>query len=101
MEIANQIFFIVFALITIAIALSAIPQFQVQRADMPSIYWPLSTGFYALSALSFGLALWAKLSSLVDPLVTIYQMAAICQSGVADQFCPQYRQAFQAFLPVM
>jgi signal transduction histidine kinase len=60
MEIANQIFFIVFALITIAIALSAIPQFQVQRADMPSIYWPLSTGFYALSALSFGLALWVN-----------------------------------------
>ena len=60
MEVANQIFFIVFALITIAIALSAIPQFQVQRADLPSIYWPLSTSFYALSALSFGLALWVN-----------------------------------------
>jgi len=58
MELANQIFFVVFALITTAIVLSAIPQFQVQRADWPSIYWPLSTGFYALSAFSFGFALW-------------------------------------------
>jgi len=58
MELANQIFFVVFALITTAIVLSAIPQFQVQRADWPSIYWPLGTGFYALSAFSFGFALW-------------------------------------------
>ena len=58
MEVANQIFFIVFALITFAIGLSAIPQFQTQRADWPCVYWPLSTSFYALSALSFGLALW-------------------------------------------
>ena len=60
MEIANQIFFIVFALITFAILLSAIPQFQAQRSDWPSIYWPLSSGFYTLSALSFGLALWVN-----------------------------------------
>ena len=58
MEVANQIFFIVFALITSAIGLSAIPQFQTQRADWPCVYWPLSTSFYALSAFSFGLALW-------------------------------------------
>ena len=58
MEVANQIFFIVFALITFAIGLSAIPQFQTQRADWPCVYWPLSTSFYALSAFSFGLALW-------------------------------------------
>ena len=60
MELANQIFFCVFALISAAIALSAIPQFQVPRGDMPSIYWPLSTGFYALSCLGFGLALWVN-----------------------------------------
>ena len=60
MEIANQIFFIVFALITFAILLSAIPQFQAQRSEWPSIYWPLSSGFYTLSALSFGLALWVN-----------------------------------------
>jgi len=60
MEVANQIFFIVFALITFAILLSAIPQFQAQRSDWPSIYWPLSSGFYTLSALSFGLALWVN-----------------------------------------
>jgi signal transduction histidine kinase len=58
MEVANQIFFIVFALITFAILLSAIPQFQAQRSEWPSIYWPLSTCFYTLSALGFGLALW-------------------------------------------
>ena len=57
METANQIFFIVFALITFAILLSAIPQFQARRSDWPSMYWPLSSGFYTLSALSFGLAL--------------------------------------------
>ena len=60
MEQANQIFFIVFALITFAILLSAIPQFQTQRSDWPSIYWPLSISFYTLSSLSFGLALWVN-----------------------------------------
>ena len=60
MEVANQIFFIVFALITFAIFLSAIPQFQTKRSDWPSIYWPLSISFYTLSSLSFGLALWVN-----------------------------------------
>ena len=60
MEVANQIFFIVFALITFAILLSAIPQFQTKRLDWPSIYWPLSISFYTLSSLSFGLALWVN-----------------------------------------
>ena len=60
MEVANQIFFIVFALITFAILLSAIPQFQARRSDWPSMYWPLSSSFYTLSALSFGLALWVN-----------------------------------------
>jgi signal transduction histidine kinase len=60
MEVANQIFFVVFALITFAILLSAIPQFQTKRSDWPSIYWPLSISFYTLSSLSFGLALWVN-----------------------------------------
>ena len=60
MEMANQIFFIVFALITFAIGLSAIPQFQTQRADWPSIYWPLSISFYTLRSLSCGRALWVN-----------------------------------------
>ena len=60
MEVANQIFFIVFALITFAILLSAIPQFQTKRSDWPSIYWPLSISFYTLSCLSFGIALWVN-----------------------------------------
>ena len=60
MEQANQIFFIVFALITFAILLGVIPQFQTPRLDWPSVYWPLSVSFYTLSALSFGLALWVN-----------------------------------------
>jgi signal transduction histidine kinase len=60
MEVANKIFFIVFALITFAILLSAIPQFQAPRSDWPSTYWPLSTCFYTLSCLSFGIALWVN-----------------------------------------
>jgi signal transduction histidine kinase len=60
MELANQIFFIVFALIALALLLSAIPQFQVQRENLPSIYWPLSVGFYSLCCLSFGAALWVN-----------------------------------------
>ena len=60
MEVANKIFFIVFALITFAILLSAIPQFQAPRSDWPSIYWPLSISFYTLSCLSFGIALWVN-----------------------------------------
>ena len=60
METANQIFFIVFALITFAILLSAIPQFQAPRSDWPSIYWPLSISFYTLCCLSFGIALWVN-----------------------------------------
>jgi signal transduction histidine kinase len=60
MEVANQIFFVVFALITFAILLSAIPQFQTKRSDWPSIYWPLSISFYTLSCLSFGIALWVN-----------------------------------------
>ena len=80
MEVANQIFFIVFALITFAILLSTIPQFQTQRSEWPSIYWPLSTCFYTLSALGFGLALWinkflltiANTSLLMSSLALIF-----------------------------
>ena len=79
MEVANQIYFIDFALITFAIGLSAIPQFQVQRVDLPSIYWPLSTGFYALSSLSFGLALWVNkfLLTIANTLLLISSLALV------------------------
>jgi signal transduction histidine kinase len=80
MELANQIFFIVFALITFAIVLSAIPQFQVQRADLPSIYWPLSTSFFALSCLSFGLAIWLNkfLLTIANTSLLMSSIALIC-----------------------
>jgi signal transduction histidine kinase len=80
MEVANQIFFIVFALITFAILLSVIPQFQAQRADWPSIYWPLSISFYTLSALSFGLALW------VDKFLLTIANTSLLMSSLALVF---------------
>ena len=80
MELANQIFFCVFALITFAIVLSAIPQFQVQRTDWPNIYWPLSTSFFALSCLSFGLALWVNkfLLTIGNTSLLMSSIALIC-----------------------
>lgn len=80
MELANLIFFIIFALITFAIVLSAIPLFQAQRADWPSIYWPLSTSFFALSCLSFGLALWVNkfLLTIANTSLLMSSIALIC-----------------------
>ena len=80
MEVANQIFFIVFGLITLAIVLSAIPQFQSSRVDWPSIYWPLSTSFYAISALSFGFALLVNkfLLTIGNTSLLMSSIALIC-----------------------
>ena len=80
MEVANQIFFVVFGVITLAIVLSAIPQFQSPRVDWPSIYWPLSTSFYAISALSFGLALWVNkfLLTIANASLLMSAVALIC-----------------------
>ena len=80
MEVANQIFFVVFGVITLAIVLSAIPQFQSSRVDWPSIYWPLSTSFYAISALSFGLALWVNkfLLTIANASLLMSAVALIC-----------------------
>jgi len=58
MELANQIFFIVFSLIAFALFLSAWRQYRANRADGFSIYWPLSVGIFSLSSFSFGIALW-------------------------------------------
>jgi len=80
MEVDNHIFFIVFALITFAILLSVIPQFQAQRADWPSIYWPLSISFYTLSSLSFGLAL------LVDKFLLTIANTSLLMSSLALVF---------------
>ncbi len=80
MEVANQIFFVVFGVITLAIVLSAIPQFQSSRVDWPSFYWPLSTSFYAISALSFGLALWVNkfLLTIANASLLMSAVALIC-----------------------
>ena len=80
MELANQIFFIVFALIALALLLSVVPQFQVERSELPSVYWPLGIGFYALCCLSFGVALWvdkflltiANTSLIISTLLLVF-----------------------------
>jgi signal transduction histidine kinase len=58
MEIANQIFFIVFSLIGLGLFLSALFQYRANRASGFSIYWPLSVGLFSLSSFSFGIAFW-------------------------------------------
>jgi signal transduction histidine kinase len=58
METANQIFFIVFSLISLGLFLSSLYQYRANRAREFSIYWPLSIGLFSLSSFSFGIALW-------------------------------------------
>lgn len=58
MEQANQIFFIAFSLIGLGLFLSAVHQYQANKASGFSIYWPLSVGFFSLSSFCFGIALW-------------------------------------------
>ncbi|WP_353202190.1 ATP-binding protein [Polynucleobacter sp.] len=58
METANQIFFIVFALIGLGLFLNALHQYRANRESEFSIYWPLSLGLFSLSSFSFGIALW-------------------------------------------
>ena len=58
MEMANQIFFIVFSLIGLGLFLSALYQYRANRASGFSIYWPLSVGIFSISSFAFGIALW-------------------------------------------
>jgi signal transduction histidine kinase len=58
MELANQIFFIVFSLIGLGLFLSALYQYRANKANEFSIYWPLSVGIFSLSSFGFGIALW-------------------------------------------
>ena len=58
MELANQIFFIAFSLISLGLFLSALYQYGASKASEISIYWPLSVAIFSLSSLSFGIALW-------------------------------------------
>lgn len=61
MELANQIFFIAFAVIGLGLFLSALHQYRANKASGFSIYWPLSVGIFSLSSLSFGIALWTHM----------------------------------------
>ena len=80
MELANQIFFIVFSLIGLGLFLSSLYQYRANRASGFSIYWPLSVGIFSLSSFSFGIALWihqffltvANTSFIVSVFVLIF-----------------------------
>jgi len=58
MELANQIFFVVFSLIGLGLFIVALYQYQANKEDGFSIYYPLSLGIFSLSSFSFGIALW-------------------------------------------
>jgi signal transduction histidine kinase len=80
MELANQIFFIVFSLIGLGLFLSALYQYRANGVSGFSIYWPLSVGIFSLSSFSFGIALWthpffltiANTSFIVSVLLLIF-----------------------------
>lgn len=58
MELANQIFFIAFSVISLGLFFSALYQYRVSQENELSIYWPLSVGLFSLSSFCFGIALW-------------------------------------------
>ena len=58
MELANQIFFVVFSLIGLGLFFVALYQYQANKGDGFSIYYPLSLGIFSLSSFCFGIALW-------------------------------------------
>ena len=58
MELANQIFFVVFSLIGLGLFFVALYQYQANKSDGFSIYYPLSLGIFSLSSFCFGIALW-------------------------------------------
>lgn len=58
MELANQIFFIVFSLIGLGLFLNSLYQYRANRSSGFSIFWPLSVAIFSLSSFSFGIALW-------------------------------------------
>ena len=58
MEIANQIFFLIFALLTFTFFLSFLWIFKFSKADGTNTNLLISVGLYGLCCLSFGLAPW-------------------------------------------
>ena len=60
MEIANQIFFLVFALLTFTFFLSFFWKFKYSKADSANTNLLISIGLYGLCCLAFGLAPWVS-----------------------------------------
>ena len=58
MEIANQIFFLIFALLSFTFFLSFLWKFKFSKADSTNTNLLISIGLYGLCCLSFGLAPW-------------------------------------------
>ena len=69
----NQIFFLIFCAITVALMLVIIPQYRMAQTEKPSLFWPVSISLYFLSCLGFGLA--ASVSLI---LMTAANAALIC-----------------------
>ncbi len=60
MEIANQIFFLVFSLLTFTFFFSFLWNFKFSKADSANPNLLISVGLYGFCCLSFGLAPWAS-----------------------------------------
>ena len=60
MEIANQIFFLIFALLSFTFFLSFLWKFKFGKADSTNTNLLISIGLYGLCCLSFGLAPWVS-----------------------------------------
>ena len=58
MELSNQIFFVVFSLIGLGLFFVALYQYQANKGDGFSVYYPFSLGIFSLSSFCFGIALW-------------------------------------------
>lgn len=69
----NQIFFLIFCAITMALMLVIIPQYRMAQTEKPSFFWPASIGLYLFSCLTFGLA-----ASVSQVFMTVANTALIC-----------------------
>ena len=76
MEIANQIFFLVFALLTFTFFLSFLWNFKFSKVDGANTNLLISVGLYGLCCLSFGLAPWIS-SFLLTIANTCYVAANV------------------------
>jgi signal transduction histidine kinase len=84
MELANQIFFVVFSLIGLGLFFVALYQYQANKGDGFSVYYPFSLGIFSLSSFCFGIALWTHKFFLTIAntsfIVSILLLVFLCRS---------------------